>query len=91
MHRYKESLKTTNKLTNKYDFIYGALGIHPENANDMMKVLEEINEYIKDNKKIVAIGEIGLDYYWDENPSKEVQKEVFRRQMNLAKELNFQL
>lgn len=50
--------------------------------------LEEIKEYIKNNKKIVAIGEIGLDYYWDENPPKEVQKEVFRKHMNLAKELN---
>ena len=39
-------------------------------------------------KKIVAIGEIGLDYYWEENPPKDIQKEVFRKQMKLAKELN---
>ncbi|HBA04147.1 MAG TPA: hydrolase TatD, partial [Clostridium sp.] len=39
-------------------------------------------------KKIVAIGEIGLDYYWEENPSKEVQKKVFREQMAIAKEFN---
>ena len=84
-----ESLKTTDNLTKKYDFIYGALGIHPENADEMKEdTLEEIKEYIKNNKKIVAIGEIGLDYYWDENPPKEVQKEVFRKHMNLAKELN---
>lgn len=84
-----DSLKTTDELTRKYDFIYGALGIHPENANEMKEdTLEEIKEYIKNNKKIVAIGEIGLDYYWDENPPKEVQKEVFRKHMNLAKELN---
>ena len=50
--------------------------------------LDEIKAYIKNNNKIVAIGEIGLDYYWDENPPKDVQKEVFRRQMNLARELN---
>ena len=50
-------------------------------------VLEEIKEYIKNNSKIIAIGEIGLDYYWDENPPKEIQKDVFRKQMNLAKEL----
>ena len=50
-------------------------------------VLKEIKSYIKENSKIIAIGEIGLDYYWDENPSKEIQKEVFRKQLNLAKEL----
>ena len=83
------SLKTTYELTKEYDFIYGALGIHPENANEFKdNTLDEIKEYIKSNDKIVAIGEIGLDYYWDENPSKEIQKEVFRKQMNLAKELN---
>ena len=49
---------------------------------------DEIKEYIKNNDKIVAIGEIGLDYYWEENPPKEVQKEIFRKQMNLAEELD---
>lgn len=83
-----ESLKATDELTKKYDYIYGALGIHPENANEMNDdVLKEIKSYIKENSKIIAIGEIGLDYYWDENPSKEIQKEVFRKQLNLAKEL----
>ncbi|APF22749.1 TatD family hydrolase [Clostridium butyricum] len=83
-----ESLKATDELTKKYDYIYGALGIHPENANEMNdNVLKEIKSYIKENSKIIAIGEIGLDYYWDENPSKEIQKEVFRKQLNLAKEL----
>ena len=48
---------------------------------------EIINLY-KSNKKIIAIGEIGLDYYWDENPDKEIQKRVFREQMKLAEELN---
>ncbi|MDO5518703.1 MAG: TatD family hydrolase [Clostridium sp.] len=84
-----ESLKTTDKLTREYDYIYGALGIHPENAYEMKEdTLEEIKDYVKKNDKIVAIGEIGLDYYWDENPPKEVQKEVFRKQMKLAEELN---
>ena len=84
-----DSLKTTDKLTKDYEFIYGALGIHPENADELDEdVIDEIKNCIKENKKIVAIGEIGLDYYWDENPSKEVQKEVFRRQMKLAEELN---
>lgn len=83
------SLKTTDELTKSHDFIYGALGIHPENANEFNdEVVKEIKEYIKQNKKIVAIGEIGLDYYWEENPPKEIQKEIFRKQMALAEELN---
>ena len=84
----KKSLVTTNELTLKYDFIYGALGIHPSDANDYDEsVREEIVNLYKSNKKILAIGEIGLDYYWDENPDKEVQKKVFREQMKLADEL----
>ena len=84
----KKSLKTTNELTLKHDFIYGALGIHPSDANDYDEsVREEIISIYKSNKKILAIGEIGLDYYWDENPEKEVQKRVFREQMKLAEEL----
>ena len=82
------SLKATDELSRKYDYIYGALGIHPENAYEMKEdTLEEIRKYINENPKIVAIGEIGLDYYWDENPPKDVQKDVFRKHMNLAKEL----
>ncbi len=84
-----ESVGITDKLTKEYDFIYGALGIHPENADELTdERLEEIKEMIKVNDKIVAVGELGLDYYWDENPPKEVQKNVLRAQMNLAKELN---
>ena len=58
-----------------------------EEKNPKENTLDEIREYIRNNNKIVAIGEIGLDYYWDENPPKEVQKEVFRSQMKLAEEL----
>ncbi len=84
-----ESLKITDKLTKDHEFIVGAMGIHPENANEMKEnTLDEIRNYIKTNDKIVAIGEIGLDYYWEENPPKDIQKEVFRKQMKLAKELN---
>ena len=61
----KASLKTTNDLTINYDFIYGALGIHPSDANDYNDdVRKEIIELATNNKKILAIGEIGLDYYW---------------------------
>ena len=84
-----ESVKEVYDLTNEYDFIYGALGIHPENADELTdERLEEIKELINNNDKVIAVGEIGLDYYWEENPPKEVQKETFRKQMALAKELN---
>lgn len=83
-----ESIEKTNRLTIENDFIYGALGIHPENAEEFNYNVEcDIRNIINNNKKIVAIGEIGLDYYWDENPSKEAQKEVFRAQMKLAEDL----
>lgn len=85
----KKSLHTTNELTLNYDFIYGALGIHPSDAYDFNEdVKNEIIEKVNSNKKILAIGEIGLDYYWDENPDRETQKKVFRAQMELAKKLN---
>ena len=85
----KASLKTTNDLTINYDFIYGALGIHPSDANDYNDdVRKEIIELARNNKKILAIGEIGLDYYWEENHHRDVQKRVFREQMKLAEELN---
>ena len=84
-----KSIEITNKLTKENDFIYGALGIHPENADEHnLEVKNEIIELIKSNKKIIAIGEIGLDYYWDENPEKEVQTKVFREYMKLAEEFN---
>lgn len=85
----KKSIITTNELTLKHDFIYGALGIHPSDANDYSdEVRSKIIELVKANNKILAIGEIGLDYYWDENPDREVQKNAFREQMKLAEELN---
>ena len=84
-----ESIDKINELTKKNDFIYGALGIHPSNSNEYNDdVKNKIVKIIKENNKIKAIGEIGLDYYWDENPDKEIQKAVFRSQMQLAEDLN---
>ena len=84
-----ESIAKTCELINTWDFIYGAIGIHPENADEFKdEMIEEFKEIIKKNQKIKAIGEIGLDYYWDENPDKEIQKDVFRKHMKLAEELN---
>lgn len=84
-----ESVEQIDEMSKKESFIYAALGIHPENADELTKDrLEEIRNRIKNNKKVLAVGEIGLDYYWEENPSKEIQKETFREMMNLAKELD---
>ncbi|SHH83103.1 TatD DNase family protein [Clostridium collagenovorans DSM 3089] len=75
------------KLANKYEFIYAAVGIHPSDALDLTeKNIAKIKEFTKD-PKVKAIGEIGLDYYWEENPSHDIQKDAFRKQMELAKEL----
>lgn len=82
-------LRKSVELAKEFDMFYAAVGIHPENADEFNDTVEsEIINLINKNEKILAIGEIGLDYYWDENPSKEVQKEVFRRQMKLAEKLN---
>lgn len=83
-----KSVNKVNNITKENDFIYGALGIHPENADEYNeKVRLEIESLIRSNDKIIAVGEIGLDYYWDENPPREVQKKVFREHMKLAEEL----
>lgn len=76
------------ELSKNYDMFYAAVGIHPEYANEVTKdVLEEI-EKLASFEKVRAIGEIGLDYYWDTNPPKETQKDAFRKQMALAEKLN---
>lgn len=81
-------LRKSVELSREFDIFYAAVGIHPENADEFNdEVVKEIKEYVKE-EKVKAIGEIGLDYYWEENPPKEVQKEVFRAQMKLADELN---
>ena len=81
-------LRKSVELAKEFDMFYAAVGIHPENADEFNKdVVKEIKEFVK-HEKVKAIGEIGLDYYWEENPPREVQKEVFRAQMKLADELN---
>lgn len=81
-----KSSRTTFELAQKYPFIYAAVGVHPEDAADITEEsLKELKEMTK-NSKVVAIGEIGLDYHWPE-PEPALQKEVFIRQLELAKEL----
>lgn len=75
------------ELVGKYDLMYGALGIHPESANEYTQEdLDYIEDHIKDNK-IIAIGEIGLDYYWVKD-NKDKQKELFEYQLKLAEKYN---
>lgn len=82
-----DSVKRTVELTKKYDFIYGAVGIHPEHADQYNEeVRKELTEILK-GEKFKAVGEVGLDYYWDSNPPKEVQIRVLRDQYELAKSL----
>ncbi|MBQ8591571.1 MAG: TatD family hydrolase [Lachnospiraceae bacterium] len=81
-----ESTKATIALTQKYDFIYGAVGVHPQSVAELN---EENFLWLREQctlPKIVAVGEIGLDYYWDE-PDRTIQKEWFARQIQLAKEV----
>lgn len=80
-----ESIRKTLELTEQYPFVYGAAGVHPsETAELTSKDMEWIRE-TAGREKIVAIGEIGLDYYWPE-PDREVQKKWFKEQLRLAEE-----
>ena len=81
----KESSLKAISIAEKYDYVYSAVGIHPGNI-DSGTTVEEIEELAK-NKKCVAIGEIGLDYYWVQD-NKPQQKEIFISQIELAKKLD---
>lgn len=79
------STKATTELIKKYPFVYGAVGVHPSETKELN---EENFRWLKEqcgHKKVVAVGEIGLDYYWDE-PERDIQKTWFERQLWLARE-----
>ncbi len=74
------------ELSQKYDFIYSAVGVHPHDSKDMTEDdLSKLSKLLKE-KKVVALGEIGLDYYYD-NSDRETQRHWFSRQLSLAREL----
>lgn len=76
------------ELAQRYDFIYAAVGYHPENLTGIpADYLEQLAKWAQ-LPKVVAIGEIGLDYYWKENEPQEVQKRIFLEQIDLAKQFN---
>lgn len=82
-----ESSRTASELSKKYNYIYAAVGSHPDSADEVNEdVLEQYRLMISTNPKIRAIGEIGLDYHYEDVP-REIQKKAFRLQMELAREL----
>ena len=82
------SSRNAVKLAREYDYIYAAVGSHPAAADEVNEaVLEEYRTLVAQNPKIKAIGEIGLDYHYEDIP-REIQKKAFRAQMALAAELH---
>ena len=82
------SSRNASLLSEKYDYIYAAVGSHPDAADEVNRdVLEEYRKLCKLNPKIKAIGEIGLDYHYEDIP-REIQLKAFRAQMELARELD---
>ena len=82
----RETIPSTMKLAESYDFIYAAVGWHPVDAITMTDSNLDWIASLCAHEKVVAIGEIGLDYHWDTSP-KDVQQRVFRQQIGLAREL----
>ncbi len=80
-----ETSKKALEIAKEYDFIYCAVGVHPSEVHKGDKDLEWIYDFAKEDK-VVAIGEIGLDYYWDKTYV-ELQKEMFIKQIKIANDL----
>jgi len=82
-----KSSEMSIRLAEKYDYIYAAVGVHPHELYDMSSQTIAKLKKLSEHKKVVAIGEIGLDYYYDTHP-KELQRFWFRQQLRLAEETN---
>jgi len=80
------TIEKTKKLSQEYDNIYSIVGWHPTEAGSYNKEVESYLQKELDKEKVVALGEIGLDYHWMEDP-KEVQEKIFRRQIAIAREM----
>ena len=82
-----ESSRASVALAEKFGYLYAAVGFHPENLEGAsLDQLDQVRT-MSAHPKVKAIGEIGLDYYWKENPPRDLQQRVFRHQMELAGEL----
>ncbi|GAA0320902.1 TatD family hydrolase [Bacillus carboniphilus] len=82
----RPTIKRAIELVETYDFLYASVGWHPVDAIDMVEEDLQYLEELSKHPKVVALGEMGLDYHWDKSP-KDVQKEVFRKQIQLAKKV----
>ena len=83
-----DSSKTAVSLAERFPFVYAAVGVHPSDCAGWQESWLEELRALAAHPKVKAIGEIGLDYYWKDNPPREFQQMVFRRQLELARELD---
>ena len=84
-----ETTKRSIELAKQYDYIFAAVGVHPSDVEELDESSYDVLEKAAKFEKTVAIGEIGLDYYWDKEPAVQAkQREWFKRQMLLAKQHN---
>ncbi len=83
-----ETSRRAVAIAEQYPHVYAAVGYHPENCAPFVPEEIETLRALAQHPKVVAIGEIGLDYYWAENPPKEFQQDVLRRQLALAVEMD---
>lgn len=82
----RPTIQKAMELVEAYDFMYASVGWHPVDAIDMTDEDLAWIEELSSHPKVVALGEMGLDYYWDKSP-KDIQQEVFRKQIQLAKKV----
>ncbi|MCI9156296.1 MAG: TatD family hydrolase [Lawsonibacter sp.] len=83
-----ESSKAAVELAERFPFVYAAVGVHPSDCGPWEEIWPDQLRALAAHPKVKAIGEIGLDYYWKENPPHEFQQQVFHTQLELAEELN---
>lgn len=83
-----ESSRTAIALAEQFPFVYAAVGVHPSDCGAWEDSWLEQLRTLAAHPKVRAIGEIGLDYYWKDNPPRELQQKVFARQLELAAELD---
>ena len=83
-----ETSRKSVEIADQFPFVYSAVGYHPEEADKWDEHSADALRELAGNPKVKAIGEIGLDYYWEENPPREVQHKVLHAQLDLAEELD---
>lgn len=83
-----EASREEIELAQRFNWIYASAGIHPEDAGNLPENWEEQLEELLKMPKVTALGEIGLDYHYDDSPAKDVQRRVFIRQLEMAKALD---